>query len=172
MSWVEDMAVVPARFSVVNLATNEEVVAQFNPPDFDEEVSSEWNRLSTPGSSRERMHFANTKNYAPSLDLYFTALTVEDYDNMNRAKHQLMSWVYPRAGSGNAPGQGPPRLLATWPLVFSIECYLISCRFRNSRFAPDGRVTRYTASVKFEDCDDSPLTSEQVALAAVVRGEL
>lgn len=161
---------IPDRFSVYNLSTHVEVVAQFNPGDFENSVSSEWSRIRTPGASRQKMHYENTNNFTVSMDLYFTATNEAEYADINKARHYIESWVYPRAGSAFNPGGGPPVLLATWPLVFSIECYLISATFKNTRFATDGRCTRFTASVKFEECRDNRLTSEDVAQASVVRG--
>lgn len=171
MSFVEDMAQVPARFSVINLATNEEVVAQLNPTEFDDEVGAEWNRLTTPGAWHERMHFGHTSNYVVPMDLYFAALTEVDYVRITRARNHIKSWCYPQAASADSLGKGPPRLLATWPVVFSIECYLIRCKIKYQRFAPDGRCTRFVASVQFEDCSETRQTSEHVAAATVVRGE-
>lgn len=165
------MATVPQRFSVVNLATNVELIAQFNPTEFDDELSPEWNRQGPPGSSHQRMHFGFTNNYTVSLELYFTAATEGEYDDTNKARHSMQSWCFPRAGGQLMPGKGPPRLLATWPHVFSVESYLTRCKIKYQRFAPDGRCTRFIASVQFEECSDAPITSEQVASALVVRGE-
>jgi hypothetical protein len=171
MSFVENLATVPQRFSVVNLSTNEEVIAQFNPPEFDDDLSNDWNRMGPPGASRQRMHFGFTNNYSVSLELYFSAGSEAEYDEINRAKQHMQSWCYPLAGSQLMPGKGPPRLLATWPHVFSIESYLTRCKIKYQRFAPDGRCTRFVASVQFEDCGEGAITSEQVATSVVVRGE-
>lgn len=172
MSLLSDVSQSPSRFSVVNLSTNEELVAQFNPTEFDDELSPDYDRITPIGGSHARMHFRHTNNYNVPLELFFTAQTEEDYKYINEARHKIQSWCYPLAGSKDSPSKGPPRLLATWPLVFSIECYLTRCRMKYLRFAPDGRCTRFTASVTFEECRDRRLTSEQVALASVVRGEL
>jgi hypothetical protein len=171
LTW-EGLANVPDRFCVDNLSTHAHIVAQYNPTEFEESIGTEWNRLTTPGSSHQRMHFSNTQNYTVSMELNFRALSEEDYDEVNTTRHHLMSWCYPQSATASSPGQGPPRLLATWPLVFSIECYLISCTFKNKRFAPDGRCTMFTANVKFEECRDTRLTSEDVVQTSVVRGEV
>jgi hypothetical protein len=161
---------VPERFSVLNLSTDEEVIAQLNPTEFEESISANWNRLGTPGASRQHMHFSNTDNGTVSLELYFRAANEIEYDNINKAKYQIKSWCYPQAATSTAPGKGPPVLLATWPMVFSIDCVLLSCTFKNKRFAPDGRCTMFTAQVKFEECSDGRLTSEDIVQASVVRG--
>lgn len=160
----------PERFSVTNLSTHVEVVAQFNPTDFETAISAEFSRVRSPGGSRQKMHFGNTNNFTVSLELYFTATNEADYKEINAARHYIESWCYPRSGTAFNPGNGPPVLLAVWPLVFAIECFLLSATFKNTRFAPDGRCTRFTASVKFEECRDKRLTSEDVAQASVIRG--
>lgn len=172
MSFLEDMTQAPARFSVVNLATNDELIAQFNPTEFEDEVSPEYSRITPIGGSHAKMQFEHTNNQTVPLELLFSAQTEEDYRYINAARHTIQSWCYPLAGTADSPSKGPPRLLATWPLVFSLECYLTRCRIKYLRFAPDGRCTRFTASVTFEECRDRRLTSEQVALASVVRGEI
>lgn len=161
---------VPERFSVTNLSTHVELVAQFNPAEFENTVSTDYSRIRTPGASRQKMHFGNTNNFAVSLDLYFTATNEKEYSEINLARHLIESWCYPRSGTAFMPGDGPPVLLAVWPLVFAIECFLLNVTFKNSRFAPDGRCTRFTASVKFEECRDNRITSEDVAQASVIRG--
>lgn len=174
MSFAEDMTSPPSRFSVVNLSTNEEVIAQLNPTEFEDEVGADYDKLSTPGQSHERMHFRNTQNYVVTMDLYFRAYTEAEYAEMNRARHMLQSWCYPRGSISsvlNLAG-GPPSLLATWPEIFSIECKLLRCRFRNRKFRPTGGVVQWIASVQFEEDRSKRLTSEQVALVNVVRGEL
>jgi hypothetical protein len=171
MSFAETLAAVPARFSVVNLSTNDELVAQFNPSDFDDDLTNEFNRLSPHGASHQRMHFSHTNNYTVPLELYFTAATEAQYDLINKARHKIQSWCYPLRATETVPSSGPPRLLATWPLVFSIECYLTRCKIKYLRFAPDGRCTRFTASVTFEQCRDKPISSEEIAAAVIVRGE-
>lgn len=164
----QDMATTPQRFSVVNLDTNEEIVAQLNPTAFEEEVGSEWDRLSTPGQSHQHMQYRYTSNYEVSMDLHFHAYSEAELKEITRARHHLMSWLYPiDHGHG-----GPPRLLATWPLAFSIECYMTRVRFRNERFLKSGAIAEFTATVTFEESRDRKLTSDQVSLALVVRGEL
>lgn len=165
-AFVQDIAVVPARFCVVNLDTQEEVEAQRNPPSFEDEIGAEYQRLATPGQSHQRHHFVHTNNYTVNIDLRFRAYSEEEYVEMNRARHLLFSWAYP---IDHSPG-GAPKLLATWPNAFSIECKLISCRFRNERFMPTGAIVDWTASLVFEETRDRRLTSRQVAQAIIVRG--
>lgn len=171
MSYIEDMVQVPARFSLVNLSTNEELVAQLNPTEFEDEVGAEFAKITTPGGSRQHLHFTTTTNLQTPMELLFRAYTEAEYDEINRARHLLKSWVYPQAATQNTPGKGPPLLLATWPLVFSIECQLTRCKIKYLKFAPDGRCTRFTANVQFEESGDKRLTSESIAAELVVRGE-
>lgn len=171
MSYIEDMVQVPARFSIVNLSTNEELVAQLNPTDFEDEVGAEYARITTPGGSRQHLHFTTTSNLQTPMELLFRAYTEAEYDEINRARHLIKSWVYPQAATQSSPGKGPPLLLATWPRVFSIECVLMRCKIKYLKFAPDGRCTRFTANVQFEESGDKRLTSESIATELVVRGE-
>lgn len=171
-AWYGQMTQAPQRFSVINLSTNEELIAQFNPTEFDDDVAAEFERINPVGASHQRLQFRNTSNYSVPLELFFSAQTEEQYEEITRARHLIQSWCYPMAATQASPSKGPPRLLATWPLVFSIECYLLRCKCKYVRFAPDGRCTQFTASVTFEECRDTRITSEQVALASVVRGEL
>jgi hypothetical protein len=171
MSFIEDMIQVPARFSIVNLSTNEELVAQLNPTEFEDEVNAEHARITTPGGSRQHHHFTTTSNYTVPMELLFRAYTEAEYDEINKARRTIQSWCYPQGATQDTPGKGPPILLATWPRVFSIECYLMRCKIKYLRFAPDGRCTRFTANVQFEQTGDKRLTMESIAAELEVRGE-
>jgi len=168
-TYAANLVAIPQRFSVWNETSNQEIVAQMNPTTFDESIGAEYDKLSTPGQSHQRMHYRNTANYVVSMDLRWRAFSEDEYAEMIVARHQLLSWCYPWHSAGQRQ-IGPPRLVATWPTVFSISCYLMSCKIKHERFGLDGGSVAWTASVVFEEARERFLSSAQVADVVIVRG--
>lgn len=168
-TYAASLVTTPQRFSVWNASANQEVVAQMNPTTFDESIGAEYEKLSTQGQSHQRQHYRNTSNYVVSMELRWRAFSEDEYAEMIVARHQLLSWCYPWRTAGQRQ-IGPPRLIATWPSVFSMSCYLMSCKIKHERFGLDGGSLAFTASVVFEEARDRFLSSSQVADVIVVRG--
>lgn len=132
-----------------------------NPTEFEQSVETEWNRFVSPGAGYAHMHFMATKNHVVELELYWNAFTDREAAEAERVRLMLISWCYPRRDAGGW-SLGPPRLIATWPNMFSFECYLVECRVRNLAFALSGRSVRWIAQIKLEEAKDYFLGSSVV----------
>lgn len=143
--------------------TDNRVVAAFNPTEFEQSVPTDWNRMVAPGGSFSRIHFLSTRNYTVDLELYWTAFTSLEADIADKARKQLLAWNYPEFNESGW-SLGPSRIHFIWPgpegqPVTDMTCYMIDLRVKNLRFARDGRVMRWTASMKLEEALDSYVLS-------------
>ena len=171
-TWEQAAEPMTAKMSIVNLQSNEELEAMFNPSMLEEEVGTEWSRLSGNGASFERLMFKNTRNYMlPSIMLYFRSTNAAEHRELIRARKQILSWAQPRKGRAPLLGGGTPDLLVCWPQMFSFEAKLIRANIKHEHFVPDGHSARFFATVQFEANRDSQLTYDQVA-SSVVIGDL
>lgn len=160
---MEDFDFDPAKMSITNLVSGAEVIAQFNPEEFQESVQPIWARLAAQGLSHEVHHYAHTSPYVVQMDLYFRAFSKEELLELHRARRHLLSWAHPRRIASELVGGGPPRLLLVWPGMLSIECFLTEARITHQRFNQHLRSTSMVASVSFEEDPTTLLTTEMVA---------
>lgn len=158
-------------FRLIELGSTRAVECTLTPTEFSDSTEVEYQRYSSQGSSYPHMHFVSTKAYTVQMDIYWTLPVVYSpggvIDGMLQRK-LLLSWLYPR--QRGRWSYGPPRLLAVWPQVFSLHCYLTECKFANQRFALDGSVTRWVATIKLEDCRETFISNDNVADAFTLIG--
>lgn len=153
----------PPRMSITNLRSGAEVVAFFNPPEWDESVQPSWARLAPQGNSHEVHHFQNTSPYELKFTLYFRAGSPDELLAMQRARRHLLSWAYPMRTSDDTLGGAPPKLLLVWPRMLCVEVFLTGCRIKHQRFNSAGMSVQFDADVTFEESLESLLTSGYVA---------
>lgn len=153
----------PPKMSITNLRSGVEIVAQFNPTEFEEQVAPNFARFSAQGQSHEKRHFTYTGSFAVTTTLYFRAFSPAELDEIHRARRHLLSWAYPRRIGSDTVGGGPPPLLFVWPGMLALPVDLISARIVHEAFNKAGKSVRFRAEVTFEESRDTLLTTESVA---------
>lgn len=152
----------PPRLSFTNMLTGDEVVVQFNPPDFDEQVSPQFARLAPQGLSHEVHHFDHTGPYELRFQLRFQAMTSAELELLRRARRHLLSWAYPRRTATDALGGGPPPILIVWPRMLSVQGFMTGLRLKHERFNSMGDSVLFTADVSFEEQPGTLITFDLV----------
>lgn len=147
---------------VKNLRSQDEVIAQFNPAEFEESIAPKWARLDIQGLSHEIRQFLHTGSYEIKLALYFSARSTDELAYAHYCRRLMLSWANPRKIADDMSGGGPPTLLLVWPGMLSIQCDLISLKIKHTRFNLEGRSVLFTAECIFEENRGSFLTSELV----------
>jgi hypothetical protein len=152
------------KVSIANLRTGETLDAQYNPTDFEEKISVNWQRLAVPGMSHKVLQYQGTENHGFSFDFYSRGFTNAEAMALRDWRNFLASLCYPSEGASSIRDGAPPRVLVVWPTLLSMTCVIGSVVFRNQSFGADLRLTRMVASVDFEEIRDVRLTSEEVRL--------
>jgi hypothetical protein len=161
---------IPQRISIWEFENLENVVIpDLNPTEFEDETEMDWNRFTSPGGSYAHMHYNSTRNYVVELQLYFHSTTELELKRNLRCRRLLQSWCYPKRALANIR-QGPPELILYWPGSLSLRCYLVGLRFSNVRFALDGRVTRWSATVKLEENRDAFVAQQDISSTLALHG--
>lgn len=154
----------PKRMTLGNLSTGETLEALFNPEQFEREIAVQYARKRPLGLPHEVLQYTGTDNTKlPAIDLYARS----SGDEIDRAQIEdfmrfLESLCYPPDSAQSVVQGSPPRVLFVWPNLLQLTCVVTNIRFRYQRFALDGGVTRFTASVALEEIRDVRLTSEAV----------
>ena len=179
---------VPRRVSLTNLETGEGWFAMFNPTQFTETVSVNWNRQSVLGLSHQPLQYGFTGNHIFSLDLFnraggptsnllnpFTEDAVRDktptrnLQDIAAVKKFLLALAYPIQAT-NVGGGGPPRVLVVWPNHLSLVCIVTGIQFASTRFNKQGHAVEYVATVGFEEIRDKRINSSQIRNLGTFRG--
>jgi hypothetical protein len=168
----------PAKCEIVNLATYERKVVQFNPPTLTRSLKANWARLTVPGLSHQPLHFVNTGNTnLPAVEFQMDRGADPSFDVMDFFAF-MRSLLLPPEPAGGVPQTSPPRVLFVWPKVLSLEFIAMDVSERYDLFYPQGGVRAGVATVTFEQIldfrltgedvrNESPLTSDQVEDALV-----
>ena len=162
--FASSVAATPLRMSIVNLVTDEQIEAQYNPTEFDETVGAAFARQAVQGLSHQVMQFSNTENYKCNFTLFFSSVSGGPFTQkaIERTRRFLMSMCYPRRTAGTVRSGGAPRALFVWPNLISLTCFVTSVKFNHRRFNLLGKSVDYSAAVTLEEVRDALITSEDV----------
>lgn len=161
----------PARMSLVNTLTGDELEAQFNPTELEEFVGVNWNRLPILGLSHMPKQYQQTQNYKPSFELAFRAFDDRGnrLDDCMRARRFLMSLCYPARGGADVVSGSPPRVLFVWPTLISLTCTIDSLTFRHTLFNIQGTPIHSSAKVELDEIRDARICMEDVYAQGTIR---
>jgi hypothetical protein len=153
----------PPRCTLVNLATDEELTALANPKELSESAAVTWNRRDVPGLSHQPLQYAFTGNRQLAgiefyMDRYLAAEESQAPDILEFRRF-LLSLTVPPAVDVGAPPAAPPRVLFVWPQFLVLECVVASIDLKYERFATDGSLLVYTATITLEQILDVRVTS-------------
>lgn len=168
---IEESAVTPPRMTLVNMATNEVIEAQANPPEFEESVSVTYARHAIPGLSHQPIQFTHTENTKYKLSLEFMAANygAAGLASMLEARKFLLSLCHPRQATSYRQA-GAPRALFIWPNLISLSCFVTGLRFSYRRFNIEGYPVEFSADLDLEEVRDELVTSEQIRAQGTQRG--
>lgn len=167
----------PARVSLTNLNTGEQLTVQFNPAQLSRRGQVNYARKRPIGQSHEPLHYVNTGNQSFILDLFYDHVGVvslegkgsystgsarrqEQFERNQDARKFIESLAYPEE-DGTIFAE-PPDVLIVWPKNLSMVCKLISFSFVDERFNTDGAPIQFTAVTQWEESRVSRLTSRTV----------
>lgn len=157
-----------AKMYLVDLSSNRQVEAQFNPTQFSRALEVEYARQTVPGLSHKVLQYVATNNTTFELELFFTS------DNADQAVRNLVtrrtieSFCYPRGVTSVVNG-GPPRVLFVWPTFISLTTVLTGVTETYTRFANDGMPTGFTLGITLEEVRDVRMLSKDVLLNGLQR---
>lgn len=167
------LATRPERMSLRNMTTNEVLEVQFNPPDFEETLRTEWARIASPGFSHKNLQYLGTENLSFGFDLMFDCLTGVDsgwtQEEILDARRFLHSLFYARRGAKNVREGQAPRVLLVWPTLISLHAVISDLTIKIDRFGSDGAPSRFTAKLKLEEVRDVRLYAEEVREEGTLR---
>lgn len=153
----------PQRLHLVDLRTGEDLEVQFNPEELEVSFGPIWKRLEIPGLPHQPLQYVGGTNTGFTLNLYCVAHTTQWRQSIEDFERFLLSLCLPSEQADSVSSGAPPRVLVIWPRFLSLTCVVSDkISFKHTRWALDGGVTRYTATVPFEEIRDARLTSEDV----------
>lgn len=141
----------PPRASITDLETGDACEFQFNPEEVNEKLTANFAELDVLGLSHKPLQYSNTSNLELDLDLIFSAIststsyavgspdgsevTGSGVEVLLRARAFLHSLVLPvRGETNNVVGSGPPKVLFSWPNLYSLVCRVKSVDVKFTRF--------------------------------------
>lgn len=141
---------------------NSSLEVQFNPSEFEEEISALYGKLQPVGQPHQVLQYQGTENHKVNLTLFYLAQDVYTKAQGKRAKKWLMSLLYPNStqGTGTIAQTSPPDVLVVWPGTLSMVCRLMRVRFSNQRFSRSGEVVQFEAACTFEEHRTTRWTSD------------
>ncbi len=161
----------PDRMTFGNLSNGRTLEAFFNPTEFEENVKPEYAKIKTLGNSHEIHQYQGTTSHGFSFDMSFSAFDDQGarLDDVAFARKFLLSLCYSSRSAKTISQGTPPRVLFVWPSVVSISSLIQSVRIKNTDFAKNGRITRFTATVSLDEVRDERLYAEDVLANGTLR---
>jgi Contractile injection system tube protein len=138
----------PARVSLVNLTTREQLDGFCNPEKLSEKLAANWNRLTPPSLGYQVLQFGSTSNrQLPSVELLFNRFDMgPDAPSVDAVRAFLEALVKPAM-----PSSSPPHVLFVWPALLSIEAIVSSVDLEYRQFASDGSPLVFAATIALEE---------------------
>lgn len=162
----------PQRATLVNMALDQTLEAQFNPTELQETIGVNYARLVVPGLSHQVMQYVHTENVTYDFELFYDAtdLGIQGVEAIIDARNFLYAACHPKALPGRIVGGGAPQILFVWPNMVSLMCVMTKLQFRYTRFNKVLEPTAYTANVTLEEVRASLVSMEDVARFGTQRG--
>jgi hypothetical protein len=162
----------PPRLVIFNLNENEGYEVQFNPTQFQESLSVNYDRMDVMGFSHKPLQYNSTSNMVIQMDLFFLSQDAPTHVSGQKVRRFLYSLCYaPKNTQAIVSGQ-PPRVLVVWPNTMSLTAKLTKLDITNTRFNILGQITEFTAAVEFEEVMDVRWTSEDALAQGIQKGGL
>lgn len=153
----------PPRVVIADIQTGIGFAMQFTPEEFEEKVTPNYARHRILGMGHEVLQYVNTSNHTlPGIEFPFRANKAKEQQLIHKWRRFLLSLCYPSETAETVRDGTPPRVLFSWPKLFSMTCIVADLTIRHERFSVDGLTKAYTAVMTLEEIRDVRLTREQV----------
>ena len=156
------------RLTLVNLATQDTLEAQFNPTEFEEALGVIYARHTVPGLSHTVKHFVNTDDVKFKLTLFQRAETIKELELIKAARVFLYAACHPRKVDALIKG-GAPKLLFVWPKTISLAVVITGLKFRYTQFNREGDPVSWEAACDLEELRESVVTMEDIITQGTIR---
>lgn len=134
--------------SIVNLRTQQSLLAQYNPEGFSERVQALFGEARVVGYSHEPLQYEGTSNLKlEGLEFRFDARSPKrGYTRLDveNARRFFLATQYADQADSIAKGQ-PDRMLFVWPKLYTLTCHLILDENMLEEFNTDGSIRRFRA---------------------------
>lgn len=164
------ISLTPARMSILNLDTAEELAVQFNPKELKRRISANYAMKDVLGNSHQEHEYLSTRTQEIDFDLFYIAETNAMYEQCTEAMQFLESLLYAQTGADTIAKGQPPRVLLVWPYTMSIMAKLDEVEFTHQRFNWLGFTTQFTARCRWTEARVSRLTANTVRALGARRG--
>lgn len=158
----ESAARSPDKLHITNLQTGEGFFMQFNPTDFQREISVAWHEHQILGQSYRPLDYLATENAKISFDLFFRAETAKQQSDCEIYTKFLESLCYPPGEADGLAKRRPPRILVVWPNTMALTAVVASLGFVHEMFDLSGRTIQWRVKVSLVEARRSRLTQEFV----------
>jgi hypothetical protein len=157
--------------SIANLLTGSSLEAQYNPTEFEEEISVNWNKLPVLGHSHEPLQYKNTGNHGFNFDLAWTALNDRGItiDDLGLARRFMMSACYTSKTAAVVQAAEPTDLLFLWPTMVAIVAKMPKLKIKHTDFNAAGQTVRMVMSIQLEEARRVRLYAEDVLERGTIR---
>jgi hypothetical protein len=161
----------PERMHLVDLVTQEDLEAQFNPGELGEHVAVMYTRLGVLGMSHQPMQYQYTGNHEFEFEMFFRVYDDRGnrMDDMDNARRFLLSLTVPPRGATSVLGGAPPRVLFIWPNIASLTSVITDLKINHTLFNIDGRQLHSSAKVKLEEIRDVRIFSDEIRRTGTLR---
>lgn len=162
---------IPDRLTFGNLATGEEMTAQYNPTELEETIKPEYAKLKVLGLSHEVHQYQNTASAGWKFELAFSAFADDGskLDDLLKSRRFLHSLCYSSRSAQTVAQAVPPRVLFVWPTLISVSAVIVGLKFKFTDFSLGGAPIRMTVSVEIDEVRDERLYSEDVRANGTIR---
>lgn len=143
--------------------------AQFNPTEWDQELSAEYAHLVPIGMPHQVLQYTGTSNHRINLDLFWLVQDPETKEQCSKARRFLEAMFYPSGSAKSVATGSPPDILVVWPTVLAMPVKFLTLRIRNMLFNKRGEVIQWNASLTCEESRRKRLTREEVLKYGTLR---
>lgn len=166
----ESLKTKPDRVTLTNVETGDFISAQFNPEEIKEKLVVNYKNLEILGLSHQPKQYQNTSNLGLSFELGFDTMSLDGGgDTARRSRLWLHSVCYPMRGAQDTIGGAPPRVLFSWPNLFSLTTVVIGLDFTHKRFATSMKNIIFSCTVQIDEARTTRLTCEDVLSMGTLR---
>ncbi len=153
----------PPRVIIADINSGVGYSMQFMPEEFEEKVTPNYSRHKVLGLSHEILQYAQTGNHTlPGIEFNFRADRAKELDLIHKWRRFFLSLCYASEGAETVRDGAPPRVLFSWPKLYSMTCIIADLSIRHKAFDVKGLTKKFTVIVTLEEIRDVRLTREQV----------
>lgn len=155
----------PPKMSLTNVVDPRDTIfPQFNPEQIRETLKSQWERITIPGLSHQRLNYISSDNHGFRFKLQYDGTGRDEDTRLLHEDHRrwIQAHFHPRGGADSILGGSAPRLLFIWPNLISMTAIIDSADFTLKRFTSELKLIAWEVSLTLAEIRDVRLTFEEV----------